>query len=239
MKLMQAATHSQSGGGLLGPGSVVAPTITVTGVDGKTQVLQVPQSHDDMEALIARRSQIKEQLDAAVDSRNDIVEQLGTAPKVAEPGLTAQLKVVNDQIVQLETDLAATGRQISAASSDLIAMATTEQPSQPDNDGDVETQVQEGIAVGAGTMFVVMSAVILFLRRGWRRRGAGGGRQLPDDTSPRLARLEQGMDAIAIEIERISEGQRFVTKLLSDSQGASPALRGGEPTTLNARDQTR
>jgi hypothetical protein len=42
---------------------------------------------------------------------------------------------------------------------------------------------------------------------------------LPESTdSPRLARLEQGMDAIAIEIERISEGQRFVTKLMSESR---------------------
>jgi len=32
----------------------------------------------------------------------------------------------------------------------------------------------------------------------------------------RLARLEHAVDAIALEIERISEGQRFTTKLLSE-----------------------
>jgi hypothetical protein len=32
----------------------------------------------------------------------------------------------------------------------------------------------------------------------------------------RLSRLEAGVDAIAIEVERISEGQRFTTKLLSE-----------------------
>lgn len=32
----------------------------------------------------------------------------------------------------------------------------------------------------------------------------------------RLARLEQAVDAIAVEIERISEGQRFTTRLLSE-----------------------
>lgn len=32
----------------------------------------------------------------------------------------------------------------------------------------------------------------------------------------RLARLEQAVDAIAVEIERISEGQRFTTRLLAD-----------------------
>ncbi len=32
----------------------------------------------------------------------------------------------------------------------------------------------------------------------------------------RLERIEQAMDAIAVEVERISEGQRFTTKLLAD-----------------------
>jgi hypothetical protein len=32
----------------------------------------------------------------------------------------------------------------------------------------------------------------------------------------RLAHIEQSIDAIAVEVERISEGQRFTTKLLSD-----------------------
>ena len=32
----------------------------------------------------------------------------------------------------------------------------------------------------------------------------------------RLARIEQALDSVAIEVERISEGQRFTTKLLAD-----------------------
>jgi hypothetical protein len=30
--------------------------------------------------------------------------------------------------------------------------------------------------------------------------------------------MEQSIDAIAVEVERISEGQRFTTKLLADAQ---------------------
>lgn len=32
----------------------------------------------------------------------------------------------------------------------------------------------------------------------------------------RLARIEQAIDAMAVEIERVSEGQRFMTRLLSE-----------------------
>jgi hypothetical protein len=40
----------------------------------------------------------------------------------------------------------------------------------------------------------------------------------------RLARVEQAVEAIAIEIERVSEGQRYVTKLL-DAR-AQPLFEG-------------
>jgi hypothetical protein len=41
----------------------------------------------------------------------------------------------------------------------------------------------------------------------------------------RLGRLETGIDAIAVEVERISEGQRFTTKLLAERVSASGASR--------------
>ena len=34
--------------------------------------------------------------------------------------------------------------------------------------------------------------------------------------SDRIQRIEQAVEAIAIEVERVSEGQRFTTKLLSE-----------------------
>lgn len=36
----------------------------------------------------------------------------------------------------------------------------------------------------------------------------------------RIAHIEQAVDAIAVEIERISEGQRFTTRLLSERPAA-------------------
>lgn len=45
----------------------------------------------------------------------------------------------------------------------------------------------------------------------------------------RLNRIEQAIDSIAIETERISEGQRFTTRLLSEAprQPATPPRGGG------------
>ena len=43
----------------------------------------------------------------------------------------------------------------------------------------------------------------------------------------RLARMENAIDAMSLEVERISEGQRFTTKLLADrgADAESPAVR--------------
>lgn len=56
-----------------------------------------------------------------------------------------------------------------------------------------------------------------------RKEGARIERESnPALTEARLARIEQAVDAIALEVERISEGQRFTTKLLSEQDRSSP-----------------
>jgi hypothetical protein len=61
----------------------------------------------------------------------------------------------------------------------------------------------------------------------------GPGRNVADSS-----RLEQAVDAMAIEIERITEGQRFMTKLLAERTAAEraprerPALPASEPRII-------
>ena len=51
----------------------------------------------------------------------------------------------------------------------------------------------------------------------------------PPEVLQRPERMEQSIDSIAVEVERISEGQRFTTKLLSDRAAAEPARVLREP----------
>jgi hypothetical protein len=46
-------------------------------------------------------------------------------------------------------------------------------------------------------------------------RGGGMPAALPNDVGERLERMEQAIDAIAVEVERIAEGQRFTSKILA------------------------
>ncbi len=73
------------------------------------------------------------------------------------------------------------------------------------------------------SVFVFFPLAIGVSRWLWKRASEPTHRALTDDTARRLERMQQSIDAMAIEIERISEGQRFVTKVLADRERA-PAL---------------
>src|SRR5205823_89501 len=47
------------------------------------------------------------------------------------------------------------------------------------------------------------------------------------DASQRLERLEQAVDTIAIEMERVSEGQRFITKIITQGEPPAATPEGG------------
>jgi pilus assembly protein TadC len=69
-------------------------------------------------------------------------------------------------------------------------------------------------------LFICVAATIIGLpiARAYARRvdsGQRDDRALPDVTA-RLERMEQAIDSIAVEVERIAEGQRFTAKLLAD-----------------------
>lgn len=64
-------------------------------------------------------------------------------------------------------------------------------------------------------MVLGLPLVIVQARKLWMRDSATVA-PTSGDTDHRLERIEQAIDAVAVEVERIAEGQRFVTKLLAD-----------------------
>jgi hypothetical protein len=91
-------------------------------------------------------------------------------------------------------------------------------------------EVPEGAVIISVVFFIAtaLTVVLLPVARAFARR-MDRSHALPDkagtdpEMAQRLARMEQAVDSIAIEVERISEGQRFTTKLLSERSDAVPA----------------
>ena len=57
-----------------------------------------------------------------------------------------------------------------------------------------------------------------------RRRPPQADSNALSQVEARLERIEQAVDTIAIEVERVSEGQRFTSKLLAEREQASPRV---------------
>jgi hypothetical protein len=75
----------------------------------------------------------------------------------------------------------------------------------------------EEVAILGFSTIICGTIVIVYGIRSWAARGRFKGQaELPKAVDQRLERIEQAVDSIAIEVERISEGQRFTTKLLSE-----------------------
>ena len=78
-------------------------------------------------------------------------------------------------------------------------------------------------------VFLLMIPVTIYVlpvarARARRIERGPGAQELPPEVAQRLERMEQAIDAIAVEVERISEGQRFTTQLLSARSEGSPPL---------------
>ena len=79
---------------------------------------------------------------------------------------------------------------------------------------------------------VIVCVIAIPLVRAVVRRWDRASRLPPGEpeTAARLERIEQAIDAMSLEVERIAEGQRFVTRLMTDRTPERVALplRGDE-----------
>ena len=74
---------------------------------------------------------------------------------------------------------------------------------------------------GALILLVAGSLLVLTVARAWSNRVSAAAARRPEIDDDRLRHLEQAVDAIAVEVERISEAQRFSAKLLAGREAAA------------------
>ncbi len=90
---------------------------------------------------------------------------------------------------------------------------------------------EEAIVAVAGIVLGCLTAIFVVGAIAWaavKRRQQGA---LPEEAmeriDSRMERIELAVDSIAVEVERVSEGQRFVTRLLADTQAERIGGGGG------------
>ena len=197
-------------------------------------------SSQDLADLRARRSELSDQLENAASRRRQLAEQLRRADGVNKAGLESRIAVLDQRIVRLESELDQTGQVLSSPDAARL-IAETRPPmgfTPPVRFNNVDP---EPILISF-TLFVLAPISIAISRLIWKRASRVGAAApvIHADSGDRLERIEQAMDAIAIEVERVSEGQRFVTRLLSErASGALAPQQAAEPVRVPAGEASR
>lgn len=193
-----------------------------------------PLTGAEREAIQEARSQLSDQLISAANRRENLAEQLAEVPSEARPGIMERIRVLDERIVQIETDIATTGRQ-------LTQFTTQPLPPTPQILGMPEDAFVP--LAGVLTVFVLAPIALAFARLMWKRATSFGRMPLKDPRdAERMERLEQAVDAIAIEIERVGESQRYQARMLAEAQiipALGAAQRPAEPIRQRMYDPLR
>jgi hypothetical protein len=185
-------------------------------VIGRLEVLQLREA--DLQEALARYQAQRPVLERQAQNANPVLRS-GIENQLMQTDLgiatvQAELSSVQAQIARLS------GRQGPVGPGRIIV-----QPGGPRSFLDrIDPDALTAMMV-ISTLALVIPLSLGLLRRMWRRPPAPQpATPLSDALSSRFDRLEQAVDAMAIEIERVAESQRFVARVLVERtpQAAQP-----------------
>lgn len=171
-----------------------APVIAGQDADLGTLQGQLANLRAEQAGLQAQWRGLKSQLDNMLRSNP------------ARPGVQQQWADVGVQLARVEGDVAALETRIALKQGRPVGTPGVGVRPPWNNPGIIIPSVS-----------VVSLVMLLPISVAWAKRigrRASAPAPIPSDFTNRLDRIEQAVDAIAIEVERVSEGQRFMTKIM-------------------------
>ncbi len=202
------------------PGTA-APGQTAVGTPSATPApADVASAREVYLGLREKREVLRNVKSRLEDEREEIVNQLrqGTVSDADKAGLDQRLAGVDQQIAKTSIDIAEADAQVAAGAA--VPGAIQEEPrSNPWEYGPPVEIVAMGLAITGALLLPVSLA---WARRLWRKANVVSA--VPPELNDRVASIERNLETVALEIERIGEGQRFVTQLLAQREMPAPAV---------------
>ena len=173
------------------------------------------------EGLRAQQRELRGQLAELDGTRSNISNQLEetSSGSQAQKALETRMADVDARIAKVDNMIAANETQLAQAAA--IPGAVIERPPPIERGPPEEAYVLGGLFM----ILVFFPLSVALARRIWKRSAAAVA-SLPRDIGERLARMEQALEAAAVEVERIGEGQRFLTRLFTEGEGARSISAG-------------
>ena len=214
----------------------LAPVAPVTPVPGGMIVTPGMLTARDVAALRRSTEILSEQLQSTASRRRSVREAMRSATGSDRAGLEQRLGVLDARILRLESEIDANGRQIASVPAAMLANSSEPFGISP---GIMENFIPISVVF---TLFVLSPIAVSIARLFWKRGSIPTHAPPSPENALRLERMEHAIDSIASELERVSEGQRFVTRLLSEARPSSALQQGaaerpGAPAAVPAAGQ--
>lgn len=143
-----------------------------------------------------------------INSLNARLEDTPIGPR--HDVLTNQIEQATERLNQLQGRLDGV---LSGVAPELVTSRSDEFP--PGFDGDTIRDIAENATRGA-FLLIAFLAVGIPLVRAFSRWVDKRGQPAHAELAPRLDRIEQGIDSVALEVERIAEAQRYSSRVLNE-----------------------
>lgn len=179
-----------------------------------------PSASQVYEAMRAQRDVLGDQLRGLENKRADLHRQLNDVKSTTDKvGLEKRIAEIDGRIAEVEKRVSASESAVSTAAG--VPGAIVEHP-QPVRRGPPE---EAWVLGGLFIVVVMMPMSIAWAIRMLRRSKVPPAPALTG-IEQRLTAIEQGVESVALEVERIGEGQRFVTQLIGERGDRQRAIEG-------------
>jgi hypothetical protein len=176
-------------------------------------------------ALQGQGNILRDQQENLVDQRRELQQQYDqmSSGNPGRAGIEKRMASIDARVADLDVQIAKSDQAVATQAG--VPGALREPPRPPQDEVDMD------FVLGLSFTFAIIVAIpitIAYARRIWRRSGKTEV-VLSPVMMERLDSLERGMEAVALEVERIGEGQRFVTQALS---GRAVGAGAAEPVAI-------
>ena len=205
-----------------------------------------PMTVRQMDALQLQRNELKDQLGQLLRRRNQLDEQFRAATGDAVKDLQARLREIDARSADIDRQLmglspplvndapvtdAKLAEEVARQAAEQAQQAVAGFPTVPSPPPYSSPADRLELVASVGLVIVGAGAVIwLAVRRIFAKPAAHS----LEGHARRLDQLQQSIDVIAVEMERMSESQRYVAKVLNEK---FPALGGGAAEQVAAKSK--
>lgn len=178
----------------------------------------VPRTARELEGLIRMREELGAQANTLTRRRNALTEELQRTDPRARGPVEERIRAVDERIVRLDAQIDQINDRVASAPPSAMTASTA-----PPIERFLNRAAEDLVPI-VGIVSALFLAPLAFslARLIWKRSTTSQARHLPSESVilQRLEQIQASVDTMAVEIERISEGQRYVSKQLGEKERA-------------------